>query len=158
MRVMRVFGVVALIVLALVLIASTTIASAAGVTTSVGAVPAWPRVGQTVTVVIRLDSSLALGGFSGTLVYDPLVLRYEGNGGVTGFTGMVNANSPGKVSFNGINVDEVTGRHDVLTLTFTALRPGYTLLDTSYPAMAEARTFASIAPLVRDGVLWVARR
>jgi len=145
------------LVIALVLTGSA--AAGGGVTASVNAMPVMPRVGQTVIVTMQIDAGdVALGSFSGNLVYDPLLLRYESNSGIlSGFTGVVNATVPGVIRYNGVNVQGKVGKYDVLKITFTALKPGAAKLDLSYTAMMEAATWAKPVPTVRDGVLWVRR-
>jgi peptidoglycan hydrolase-like protein with peptidoglycan-binding domain len=134
-------------------------AASSGVTASANAMPVMPRVGQQTTVTMQIDAGdVALGSFSGNLVYDPLLLRYESNSGIlSGFQGVVNPAVPGIIRYNGVNVQGLTGKYDVLKVTFTAIKPGMAALDLSYTAMMAAVTWAKPMPVVRDGMVWVRR-
>jgi hypothetical protein len=150
---------VLLTALVIALVMTGSAAASSGVVATVGALPAMPRVGQTVAVTMQIDAGdVALGSFSGNLVYDPTLLRYESNSGILGgFTGLVNATVPGVIRFNGVNVQGKSGRYDVLKVTFAALKPGAAKLDLSYTAMMAAVTWAKPVPVVRDGIVWVRR-
>jgi len=140
------------------ILASVTAVAAAGVVASVSPSNLMPRIGQSVTVTVRIaGNGVPVGAFGATLVYDPTILRYESDGGIVGMTGVVNATQPGKVFFNGVNIKGVPNTNDVLAVKFTALKAGVTPLDLTITSMAESKTFASILPLVRDGQLWVRR-
>jgi hypothetical protein len=148
-----------LLVLALILLVSTVgVAAAGGVVASVSPSNPMPRVGQVVTVTVRIaGNGVPVGAFGATLVYDQTVLRYESDTGISGFTGVVNATQPGRIYFNGVNINGAPTTNDVLAVKFTALKAGVTPLDLTITSMAEAKTFASIFPFVRDGQLWVRR-
>lgn len=132
-------------------------------TVAASAIPSnpWSRVGQEIVVTVRMDvAGVELGSFGGDLKWDPTVLQYVGNSGIqAGFTGVVNANNAaaGRIIYNGVKVYGATGRNDVLTVMFTAIKPGRTPLDLTYTAMAAARTFGNLLPVltVKDGLVLV---
>ena len=120
-------------------------------------------IGEQISVEIGIDVSAvaspdhALGGFSGSLAWDPAVLAYDGNSGVlAGFIGVVNV-LPGQVIFNGINTGGTDGNVIVFRLTFDVIGPGSSILDLDYRTMAAASTFQSLLPLltINDGYVQV---
>jgi hypothetical protein len=130
--------------------------AAAGVTIS--AIPSnpWQKVGQPFFMTVRINGNgTPVGAFGATLTYDKAALRYESDAGVAGFTGVVNATQPGRIYFNGVNVQGKTGVSDVLTIKFTPLKPGYAMLDLTTTSMAAAKTFVSITPQTYDGAVWI---
>lgn len=149
-----------ILVMALILLVSTVgVATAAGVVAGVTPSNLMPRVGQPVTVTAWIDTGgAALGSFSGSLVYDPAVLRYDSyKADLPGWMEVVNATQAGagKIIFVGANPNGQVGRIVPITITFTPLKAGWSVLDLTYSTMAEARTFVKIVPLVRDGSVWV---
>jgi hypothetical protein len=133
---------------------------AAGVTSSALPSNATPAQGQTITVPIVIDMSAAggaaLGGFTGTLDWNPAILTYSSNSGLpAGFTGYVNiANAgSGHIIFNGANASGATGNITVVTITFNVVGAGTSALDLGYSAMAAASTFANLLPelTITDG-------
>jgi|WetSurMetagenome_2_1015567.scaffolds.fasta_scaffold29548_2 hypothetical protein len=145
-----------LVAVALILLVSTIAVSAAGVVASVTPSNPMPLVGQAVNVTFRIaGNGVPVGSFGATLVYDPTILRYESDGGILGMTGVVNATKPGRLVFNGVNIQGMPGTNDVLAVKFTALKAGVTPLDLTITSMSEAKTFAGIIPQVNDGQVWV---
>jgi hypothetical protein len=139
-------------------------ASGPGGSATSSAVPSdgTPSIGEQVVVAISIDVTdvdppdEALGGFTGTLDWDPTVLGYHSNSGIlAGFTGLVNVSqaSSGHIVFNGANASGATGDITVLSVTFDAIGVGDSDLDLGYSAMAAAYTFNSLLPLltVYDG-------
>ena len=122
-----------------------------------------PNNGDNITVDIEVDMSNMvspdnlLGGFTGSLNWDPAVLDYVGNTGIqSGFTGVVNVDAgAGVISFNGANPTGTGNIFNVLQITFIAT--GSSTLDLEYSAMAAALTFANLLPLltVNDGSIVV---
>ena len=149
-------------IILLLLATLTTNAQVGSVVATVITSNAMPRVGQSLVATARFDvSGVQLGSFGGTLDYDPAALRYVGNSGVpTGWLGVVNATTtPGRIWFNGAQINGVTGRFVPFTVTFAAVKPGAAKLDLSISAMAEARTFADLLPglVVRNSTLFMRR-
>ncbi len=114
---------------------------------------ATPTVGDQITVTINIDMSGvaspddALGGFTGSLDWDPAVLAYNTDSGIlAGFTGNVVAtdSGAGHITFNGIKTTGTTGNTIILTITFDVAGPGTSALDLEYSAMAAASTFTNL--------------
>ena len=104
----------------------------------------------------------ALGGFTGSLAWNPAVLQYASHTGpLGGFTGAVNTGgaASGQLVFNGINASGATGNTVVLQITFNALAGGTSGLNLEYSEMAAAVTFANLLPLlaVTDGQVAVSQ-
>jgi hypothetical protein len=123
---------------------------------------ATPEVGQQIVVSINVDMSNAaapdnkLGGFTGSLGWNPAVLSYSSHSGIlAGFTGAVNtANvATGHIVFNGANPTGTTGNVVVFQITLDAVGAGTSALNLEYSAMAAATTFADLLPIltVTDG-------
>ncbi len=121
-----------------------------------------PIIGQQIEVTINIDVSGVnspdnkLGGFTGTLDWNPAVLSYSSNTGIgVGFTGNVNTSNvaDGHIVFNGANAGGATGSLNVLTITFDVKAAGTSPLNLDFSAMAAATTFASLLPIltITDG-------
>lgn len=149
------------ILVVLGILASVVTASAAGVVAGVTPSTMLPRVGQPVTVTAWIDTGgMAVGSFSGALLFDPAALRYDSyTANLPGWMEVVNPTQAGagRIYFSGANINGQVGRIVPIVITFTPLRVGGATLDLQYPAMAQARTYAKITPTVRDGQLWVRR-
>lgn len=163
------YGCVVILILALLVqgvTGSPAAAAAASVTSAATPSNATPEAGEEITVTINIDMSGAsapdhkLGSFTGTLGWNPAVLRYKSNSGIqAGFTGVVNTTqvTSGQLTFNGANALGASGNIVVLTVTFDVLRTGTSVLNLEYPAMAAASTFANLRPVltVTDGLVVV---
>jgi hypothetical protein len=149
-----------LVAMALILLVSTFgIAAAGDVTAGVTPSNGAPRVGESVTITAWIETGgRELGSFSGSLVWDPALLRYDSYAAnMPGWMEVVNATQvgTGKIIFVGANAQGQVGTVVPIVVTFTPLAPGQSMLDLTYKTMAEARTFAKIAPVVQDGVLTI---
>jgi hypothetical protein len=127
--------------------------SAQGAVASVVVVPAVAPVGRVVvaTVSVALPSN-ALGSYSGTLTWDPRLFSYVGAvAGPAGFVGLVGERwvSSGRLVFAAANPYGALGTTKLLTVTLLARRAGWSRLDLSFSAMAEARTFRDLLPGLR---------
>ncbi len=122
-----------------------------------------PAVTTTFTVPIVIDMSATshkLGSFTGTLTFNPAVISYTSDTGITApFTGLVNTSSAGSgsITFNGAYAVGGTGSMTVLTLTFTAMAAGTSPLNLEFSAMAAALTFTNLLPIltITDGSVTV---
>jgi len=125
-------------------------------------------VGGQVVVSVNIDMTgavapnNALGGFTGSLAWNPAVLQYASHTGpLAGFTGVVNTGgaASGQLVFNGINASGATGNTVVLQITFDALAGGTSGLNLEYSEMATAITFANLLPqlTVTDGQVAVSQ-
>ncbi|HOX87821.1 MAG TPA: cohesin domain-containing protein, partial [bacterium] len=122
-----------------------------------------PAVTTTFTVPIVIDMSATshkLGSFTGTLTFNPAVISYTSDTGITApFTGLVNTSSAGSgsITFNGAYAVGGTGSMTVLTLTFTAVAAGTSPLNLEFSAMAAALTFTNLLPIltITDGSVTV---
>jgi hypothetical protein len=120
-----------------------------------------PDVGEIITVAIVVDVSATphlLGGFSGTLNWDPSLLNYQANSGLqSGYTGAVNdANaSAGQFVFNGAKPSGTAGIITVLNLTFRFDGPSDVTLNLAFSAMSAALTFTELLPIliVNNGLI-----
>jgi hypothetical protein len=123
---------------------------------------ATPALGQQIVVSINVDMSNAaapdykLGGFTGSLGWNPAVLSYSSHSGIlAGFIGVVNtANvATGHIEFNGVNPTGTNGNVVVFQITLDAVGAGSSALNLEYSAMAAATTFADLLPIltVTDG-------
>jgi len=131
---------------------------------------ATPSFGATITVDINIDVSgtnpaQLLGSFTGTLQWNPEVLRYVSHSNIKApFTGVVNTNVAlsGRLTFNGANINGAAGKPNVLTVTYTVVggNGATTALDLSFTDMLAAATFVNLMPIltIRDGSIRTAVR
>ena len=147
--------------MALILLVSTGMASAgAGVVASLVPADAQATVGQPVVITATIETDgRELGSFSGRLTFDPAVLRYDSyTADMPGWMEVINATQAGAgiIYFVGANAQGQAGTVTPIVITFTPLQEGMALLDLNYTAMAEAHTYAAIAPSIQDGSLTIA--
>jgi uncharacterized repeat protein (TIGR02543 family) len=132
-------------------------------TSGVTASDASPYVGEQITVSINIDVSGVsapdnnLGGYTGTLNWDPAILSYQSHSGAppAGFSGLVNTSNAatGQIAFNGANTTGTPGNIIILNITFNVTGTGTSALDLAYSAMAAAGTFNNLLGIltVNDG-------
>ncbi len=106
-------------------------------------------------VTVRVDMANVptpdnfLGNFTAVLEYDPAVMEYTGTSEIlSGYTGLINATTPGRIVFNGADADGREGNVPVFTARFRALAPAGTEVETdlSLRALAAATTFRDLLP------------
>jgi len=108
-----------------------------------------------VPITVDLSGSPApndrLGSFTGSLAWDPSLLRYVSHSGLqAGFTGAVNTSNVnlGRLNFNGANPPGVPGNVTVLTITFEVVGTDSStgIFDLAFSAMSAALSFADLLP------------
>jgi len=118
-----------------------------------------PAIGTQITVTVNIDMSGvtstgddALGSYTGSLAWNPLVLAYDSYSGAppSGFTGVVNVGNvgTGAITFNGANASGATDNIVVLVVTFDVIGAGDAGLDLAFSAMAAAGSFSNLLPIV----------
>ncbi len=102
-----------------------------------------PDVSDTITVTINIDMTNMdepddlLGGFTGSLSWNPAILSYVSNSGLPAdYTGAINPAS-GIILFNGVNPTGSEGSINVFTITFTVIGPGDAALDLTFSVLAN---------------------
>ena len=154
----------ALMVLGLWMCPGISVSAQTGTATSTAtASDITPYVGDQITVSINIDVSGVnapdnnLGGYTGSLNWDPAILSYQSHSGAppAGFSGLVNITNTatGQISFNGANTTGTPGNFIILNITFNVTGTGTSALDLAYSAMAAAGTFNSLLGIltVNDG-------
>lgn len=114
-----------------------------------------PEIGDTITVTVNINMSgvnapdNALGGYTGSLSWNPAVLSYASHSGAppSGFTGVVNPQTS-SITFNGANASGTTGNTVVMVVTFNVIGGGNAALDLNFTAMAAATTFHSLTGIL----------
>lgn len=127
-----------------------------------------PSPGDTLAVAINFDmNGMAppchlLGGFNGTLEWDPMVLQYVGASGfLQGFNGAVNTTNAaaGELGFNGLKQGGQAGQFDVVIFYYLVTgSPGDpVMMDLSYFSVSPAICFINIMPflIIVDGQIAV---
>jgi uncharacterized repeat protein (TIGR02543 family) len=147
--------VVVLLLLSFMIGRSIPVLAQSGTATSgVTASDASPYVGEQITVSINIDVSGVnapdnnLGGYTGTLNWDPAILSYQSHSGAppAGFSGLVNTSNTatGQIAFNGANTTGTPGNIIILNIMFNVTGTGTSGLDLAYSAMAAAGTFNNL--------------
>lgn len=127
-----------------------------------------PSPGDTLAVAINFDmNGMAppchlLGGFNGTLEWDPMVLQYVGASGfLQGFNGAVNTTNAaaGELGFNGLKQGGQAGQFDVVIFYYLVTgSPGDpVMMDLEYFSVSPAICFINIMPflIIVDGQIAV---
>ena len=138
-----------LVIVLLALALLVPVVAAQGVTAMVSPARQVARVGEQFDVAVTLESgNVPVGSYTMELLYDPQRIELVSVSGVPeGFVGIVNGTRPGRIRFNGANIDGAEGQTVLLTATFEARRRGWARLDLNVETMAEASTFTSLLPV-----------
>ena len=150
--------VIVIVLLALAVLLVPVATAQGSVVASVSPTRQTVRVGEQFVAAVVLDSGdVAVGAYTAEVYYDPRLLRLVAvSGPPAGCVGVVNDTRPGRIRFNGANVDGTTGQTVLLAATFQAKRRGWASLDLAVETMAEAETFQSLLPVeASDGVVTI---
>ena len=120
-----------------------------------------PLTGEQIHVAINIDMTQTdelLGSYTSSLTWDPTILEYVEytDGTTSGWEGAtVNEGNvaSGTISFSKAYANGSTGIVNTLNITFNVISAGTSTLDLEYSAMAAAKTYIDLLPIltVNDG-------
>ena len=129
---------------------------------------AYPAMGEEIEVAVNIDMTNVdppdneLGSYTASLQWDPAVLKYMGySGGTTSGWESPTVNdadsSTGLLRFSDANPNGSTGKVNVINVRLKVIGWGSSVLDLEFSAMAAAKTFNDLLPIltVNDGSVTV---